>query len=80
MEDDRRDSARYSLTLLANEWEWDAELAPDTLAQAKRAARDALEALVKKETPKLACVYLLENGLKIGVWDWVEQQPYWTPL
>lgn len=80
MKDDPRDATRYSLTLLANEWEWDAEVAPDTLAQAKTAARDALEALIQAETPELACVYLLENGLRIGVWDWVEQRPHWTPL
>jgi hypothetical protein len=80
VENDRRDATRYSLTLLANEWEWDAELAPDTLAQAKTAARHALEALVREEAPELACVYLLENGLRIGVWDWIEQRAYWTPL
>ena len=44
------------------------------------AAREALEALVREERPELACVTLLEDGVKVGVWDWVERQPYWTPL
>ena len=22
----------------------------------------------------------LQDGVKIGVWDWVEQQPWWTRL
>jgi hypothetical protein len=71
---------RYSLTVLADEWEWDANLEPSTLAQAKTAARKALEALVRKEAPEIACVYLVEDGLRVGVWDWVAKQPYWTSL
>ena len=80
MHDARPDASRYSLTFLADEWEWDAALEPDTPAQAKAAARRALEALVRDEAPELACVYLIENGRRIGVWDWVAQQPYWTDL
>jgi hypothetical protein len=71
---------RYSLTFLADQWEWDCELVADTLAQAKTAARNALETLIREEAPGLACVYLLEGGRRIGVWDWVERQPYWTAL
>lgn len=73
-------SQRYSLTFLTDQWEWDAPLPAETLAQAKTAAREGLEALVREEAPELACVYLLERGVKRGVWDWVERQPYWTPL
>jgi hypothetical protein len=69
-----------SLAFLTDQWEWETELAADTRAQAKAAARAALEALVRDEAPELACVTLLENGVKVGVWDWVEHQPYWTPL
>jgi hypothetical protein len=71
---------RFSLTFLADEWEWDRELETATLAQAKAAARRALEMLIQEEVPEIACVYLLENCFKIGVWDWVAQQPYWTDL
>lgn len=71
---------RYSLTFLADEWEWDATLEPGTLAQAKTAARYALEVLIRDEAPDIACVYLLEDGLRVGVWDWVMKQPYWTSL
>jgi hypothetical protein len=70
--------ARYSLTFLTDQWEWDAPLHADTPGQAKAAARRALLRMVKEETPELACVTLLDRGVKIGVWDWVEQQPYWT--
>ena len=38
------------------------------------------EDLVREENPELACVTLLDHGVKVGVWDWVERQPYWTPL
>jgi hypothetical protein len=70
---------RYSLAFLTDQWEWEADLTADTLEQAKTASRQALQDLVRDESPELACVTLLENGLKIGVWDWVQQQPYWTP-
>jgi hypothetical protein len=73
-------SQRFSLTYLTDQWEWDANLAAVTEAQAKTAALEALEIMVKKEAPELACVYLLDNGVRIGVWDWVEQQPHWTRL
>ena len=69
---------RYALTFLTNEWEWDGDLAADTLDQAKAAAREALVRMVEEERPQLACVTLLQDGVKIGVWDWVQQQPYWT--
>jgi hypothetical protein len=73
-------AARFTLTFLTNEWEWDAELASETLEQAKAAAREALVRMVEEEKPQLACVTLLQDGVKIGVWDWVEQQPWWTRL
>lgn len=71
---------RYLLAFLTDEWEWEAELAADTFEAAKAASRAALEALVREERPQLACVTLLDGGVKIGVWDWVEQQAYWTLL
>lgn len=77
---DDAERARYELAFLTDQWEWEADLAADTPEQARAAAREALLALVREESPKLACVTLLERGLKIGVWDWVERQPYWTPL
>lgn len=70
----------YSLAFLTDQWEWEAELATASRAHAKAAARKALEALVREEAPELACVTLLENGVRIGVWDWVERQSYWTPF
>jgi hypothetical protein len=71
---------RYSLTFLTDQWEWEADLGAETLAQAKAASHKALEDLVREEAPELACVTLLEDGLKIGIWDWVEKQPYWTAV
>jgi len=76
MDDADTAATRYSLTFLADEWEWDAQLEPRSLALAKTAACQALEALIRDELPQLACVYLLENGVRIGVWDWVAQQPH----
>ncbi|HEV2531457.1 hypothetical protein [Phenylobacterium sp.] len=70
----------YSLAFLTDQWEWEAELAADTFEQAKAASREALEQLVREERPRLACVTVLEDGSKIGVWDWVEMKAYWTPL
>lgn len=69
---------RYSLAFLTDQWEWEVELAADMLEQAKTAAREALEELVRHESPELACVTLLEDRVKIGVWDWVERRSYWT--
>ena len=70
--------ARYSLTFLTAQWEWDAALHADTPEEAKAAAREALLRMVEEETPELACVTVLEGQRKIGVWDWVQKQPYWT--
>lgn len=70
----------FVLAFLTDQWEWEAELAADSLEAAKAAARRALEALVSDEQPKLACVTLLEDGARIGVWDWVEQRAFWTTL
>lgn len=72
------DQGRYSLTFLTDEWEWDGVLTADTLEDAMVAAREALLNLVRDERPELACVTLLEDGSRVGVWDWVERQPYWT--
>lgn len=71
---------RYALGFLTDQWEWRQDLAADSFEAAKAAARQALEALVRDEQPELACVTLLENGARLGVWDWVEARPYWTPL
>jgi len=69
---------RFSITYLTDQWEWDADLSAGTTEQAMAAAREALVVMVREETPSLACVTLLDGGVKIGVWDWVEKQPYWT--
>lgn len=70
----------YELAFVTDQWEWEAKLDAPELDQAKDAARTALEALVRDEQPKLACVTLLEDGVKIGVWDWMLTRAYWTPL
>ena len=55
----------------------EADLAAETLERAKPEARAALERLVQEEAPELACVTLLVRTARtIGVWDWVERQPY----
>jgi hypothetical protein len=71
---------RYALAFLTDQWQWEADLTQDTFEQARRAAREALETLVREEAPELACVTLLEDEVKIGVWDWVERQAHWTPI
>ena len=71
---------RYTLAFLTDQWQWEADLTQGAFEQARTAAREALETLVREEAPDLACVTLLEDEVKVGVWDWVEQQPYWTPL
>jgi hypothetical protein len=71
---------RYVLAFLTDEWEWESDLAADGFEAAKAASRAALEALVREETPQLACVTLVDDGVKLGVWDWIEDKPYWTPL
>ena len=70
---------RYSLAFLTDQWEWDADVTAHTFEHAKAASRKALEDLVREEKPELACVTLLENGVRIGIWDWVDKQTYWTP-
>jgi hypothetical protein len=72
--------ARFLLAFLTDEWEWEAELVGGELPDAKAAARKALETLVREERPALACVTLIEHGVKVGVWDWVEGQAHWSPL
>jgi len=71
---------RYALLFVTDQWEWDADLTADSLEIAKAASRDALEKLVAEEKPELACVTLLQAGVKIGVWDWVAAKAHWTPL
>ncbi|MFC3069362.1 hypothetical protein [Phenylobacterium soli] len=73
-------SARYQLAFLTDEWEWEADLVAPGPDQARAAARQALLDLVRKEKPALACVTLLEGAVKVGVWDWVQEQAVWTPL
>lgn len=72
--------ARYSLAFLTDQWEWETELVADTMETARITARQALEELVHSETPELACVTLLQHGVKLGVWDWVESRAHWTAL
>lgn len=71
---------RYVLAFLTDQWEWEREFVARKLELAKAAAQQALEALVRDERPELACVTLIEDGVKIGVWDWVESQSHWTRL
>ena len=73
-------SDRFSLTFVTEQWEWDVTLQLDTLPEAQSAARIALENLAREEAPELACVYVLELGLRVGVWDWVMGEPHWTRL
>jgi hypothetical protein len=65
---------------VTGQWEWDVALQFDCLPEARSAARTALEDLVREERPELACVYVVDDGRRVGVWDWMERQPYWTPL
>ncbi|MCR5874948.1 hypothetical protein LRS10_12645 [Phenylobacterium sp. J426] len=71
---------RYTLAFLTNEWEWKEDLDVDDFDAAKAATRAALERVVREEAPELACVTLMEGDVRIGVWDWVLDRPYWTPL
>jgi hypothetical protein len=74
------DTRRYELAFLTDQWQWEEALDAATPHAAKTAAREALLRVVREESPELACVTLVEDGRKIGVWDWVEQQPHWTAL
>lgn len=71
---------RYTLAFLTNEWEWKEDLDAPDFDAAKAATRAALERVVREEAPELACVTLIEGEARIGVWDWVLDRPYWTPL
>lgn len=77
---DTPDAKPYQLAFLTDAWEWEADLSGGTFEQAKAAARAALEALIRDEKPQLACVTLLEGGVKVGVWDWVGGEAHWTRL
>lgn len=68
----------FALQFLTDRWEWDQALAVADAEAARAMAKAALETLVRDEGPELACVTLTENGVKRGVWDWVEGRPYWT--
>jgi hypothetical protein len=70
----------YAVLFLADGWEWDGVVATGDFQAAKDAARGALEELVKAEAPKIACVTLIEDGRKIGVWDWIAGQAHWSSL
>lgn len=70
----------FALQFLTDQWEWDQTLGADDAESARAMAKAALLALVREEAPELACVTLIENGVKRGVWDWVEGRPYWTWL
>ena len=71
---------RYTLAFLTNEWEWKEGLDVADFEAAKAATRAALERVVREEAPELACVTLMEGDVRIGIWDWVLERPYWTPL
>lgn len=71
---------RYELAFLTDEWEWERALVADTMEDALAAAREALETVVREETPALACVTVVEDGVKLGVWDWIGGEAYWTRL
>jgi hypothetical protein len=70
----------YLAAFLTDAYEWEVEFTAATRETAKAAAKKALEDLVRDEAPKLACVTLMAGGVKVGVWDWVEEQAHWTPL
>ncbi len=72
------ESSRFVLHFLTDQWEWEEGAPAETLEQAKLGARDALTAVVRDESPEVACVTLTDHGVKVGVWDWVGDQPYWT--
>lgn len=71
---------RYELAFLTDEWEWEAELGPATPEAAEAEAREALERLVREEKPRLACVAVVADGRRVGVWDWIDGQAHWTRL
>jgi len=71
---------RFEAAFLTDEYEWEVGFSASGVEPAKAAARKALEDLVAAEAPTLACVTLLERGVKLGVWDWVEGQAHWSPL
>jgi hypothetical protein len=71
---------RYTLAFLTNEWEWKEDLDAADFDAAKAATRAALERVVREESPQLACVTLMEGEVRVGIWDWVLERPYWTPL
>jgi hypothetical protein len=75
------DSAEaYVLFVLTDQWEWEETVSAATVGDAKDAARAALERVVKEEAPELACITLARAGVKLGVWDWVEGQAYWSEM
>ena len=70
----------YVLFVLTDQWEWEETVSAATVGEAKDAARAALERVVKEETPELACITLVRDGVKLGVWDWIEGQAHWSAM
>ncbi len=70
---------RYSLNFLTEEWVWEDSVLAASPAEATAKAREALEVVVREEQPELACVALVLDGRRIGVWDRVGDQFVWTP-
>jgi hypothetical protein len=70
----------YVLNFLTDQWEWEEDCPAPTREAARDAAREALVKLVQDEKPDLACITVTKDGARIGVWDWVEAQPYWSWL
>jgi hypothetical protein len=70
----------YLLLVLTDQWEWEEEVVAATLDEAKDAARATLARVVRDETPELASITLAQGDVKMGVWDWIDGAPYWSPL
>jgi hypothetical protein len=70
----------YELRCLTDQWEWEEEISAPTLEAAKEAARAVLERIVREEAPEIACITLVLDGGRMGVWDWIDGQPHWSLL
>lgn len=70
----------YALHCLTEVWVWEEDIDAATLTEAVTVARKALEAVVREEQPQLACVTLVKEDRKLGVWDWVVDQAVWTAI
>ena len=69
----------YELAFLTDQWVWERQLRVSDADEAVAMAKQALETVVQDESPELACVTVLHGARKLGVWDWIDGQPVWTP-